>query len=181
MFIHDMLNETKHMDVDKVRSKLQVLYQLYGYDPYTGALYRSVPIKSLKHTRPAEGDIIRMAKAGPKPTTSWTTSISNAVKYGATSLSFAGYAVLELLDSGLQLINFPYLNLVLKHLYTVVPRGASTSDLRYAIKDNLDMLEVRRAEDEILMVVKPNSRMRIVLLSEPSHDNKPVRRSTSSL
>lgn len=101
-------------DTKKFVANLRVIVALFGFEPYEGPLFRAIPyVKQVNKKTVHEGDVKRL-KATVRPISSWTTSLSNATKYGHEK--HGDFVVIQLKDKGMQLMNSVFLRAVVDWL-----------------------------------------------------------------
>jgi len=134
---------------------------LFGFDPYVGDLYRAVPILKEVDKIPIEGKILRL-KATVSKLSSWTTSLSNAARYG--SHAHKSYVVIRARQQVLQLMNSNYLKSIAKYLLSI-PQIRSKSPIFSKLEKTMTRFE---AEDEVTVMTRPRMLVEVVFVRSKS-------------
>lgn len=152
---------------EKFEQDIAVVYNLFGYEPYTGSLFRSVPVKQVtgKNRVFVEDKVYRIKKISSGAMSSWTTSIPNAMTFGHDSNS--DFVILELLGRGIQFINSVYLDLVVQYVIQV---SSTERELYLNAKYLHTTLAEFAYEDEVIMFIPAETKVRLV--SYVSHQNR---------
>jgi hypothetical protein len=185
---------SSHVNIKKFEDAVMPVAALFGYDPYIGPVFRAIPVvKGLKSKKLFEGSIRRL-KSATRPISSWTTSLSNASNYAVGEYN-GDFAVIMLVDKGYQLMSTVYLEAVCRYILTVCSskvlsrirkgirqkyKGKSQLDEKESLEDQLNELEDLEGhaadtlrstqsfkhEDEIIMRLKPRSKVQIKLVND---------------
>lgn len=135
----------------------KLLVSLFGFDPYVGNLYRAIPILKKVDKVPIEGKILRL-KATKSKLSSWTTSLSNAARYGANT--YESYVVIQARQQVLQVMNTNYLKSIVKYLLSI-PQIRSKSIVFNELANTLTRFE---AEDEVTVMTHPRMLVEVVFV-----------------
>lgn len=135
----------------------KLLVSLFGFDPYVGNLYRAIPILKKVDKVPIEGKILRL-KATKSKLSSWTTSLSNAARYGANT--HESYVVIQARQQVLQVMNTNYLKSIVKYLLSI-PQIRSKSIVFNELANTLTRFE---AEDEVTVMTHPRMLVEVVFV-----------------
>lgn len=139
----------------------KLLVSLFGFDPYVGDLYRAIPILKKVDKIPVEGKILRL-KATVSKLSSWTTSLSNAARYG--SHAHKSYVVIRARQQVLQLMNSNYLKSIAKYLLSI-PQIRSKSPIFSKLEKTMTRFE---AEDEVTGMTRPRMLVEVVFVRSKS-------------